>query len=342
MQMSLEIKELRDRTGLSQDDFAEFVGIPVTTIRNWEQGRNCPPDYTISMLNNLVESYLAGSSFSSKKVIEIPDDVISRKSVKSLLFKEACGLLDGMKACLAAYYIRTGNELADNLDGVKRRFKLTADKVKNVTPILEEMLAGRYRGINSIFVLIYGVDSDEVYICELCEDLFKRIDSWDVNDMWNGCSHDARLFRISREKSSKYVLSEYGGKSLKKREQAKCFSQSFGVNMGSVRFMYMLDNLCELSKNIYVSLSDYRVYKRSCGDAPLGNCVIYNSDNGSVVLSYVIDSHRDEIIDYFDDFCGTGDYTVKVAKYMDTDKFHIEVECGTDLIIVENGKWYFL
>lgn len=37
-----EIRAVRSARGMSQDKFAEWTGIPVATIRNWEQGRTQP------------------------------------------------------------------------------------------------------------------------------------------------------------------------------------------------------------------------------------------------------------------------------------------------------------
>ena len=39
---SATIKELRGRTNLSQPDFATLLGVEVSTLRNWEQGRREP------------------------------------------------------------------------------------------------------------------------------------------------------------------------------------------------------------------------------------------------------------------------------------------------------------
>jgi putative transcriptional regulator len=37
-----EVRALREQFGLSQDKFANLVGISVGTLRNWEQGRRKP------------------------------------------------------------------------------------------------------------------------------------------------------------------------------------------------------------------------------------------------------------------------------------------------------------
>jgi len=39
---ALSIKELRARTKLSQPEFAALVGVELSTLRNWEQGRRVP------------------------------------------------------------------------------------------------------------------------------------------------------------------------------------------------------------------------------------------------------------------------------------------------------------
>ena len=39
---TLDVAAIRHKTGLSQAAFAHRIGIPVGTIRNWEQGRQSP------------------------------------------------------------------------------------------------------------------------------------------------------------------------------------------------------------------------------------------------------------------------------------------------------------
>ena len=48
--MTIHIRELRDKTGLTQKKFAERYGIPVSTLRKWEQAESSPPDYVLSLL----------------------------------------------------------------------------------------------------------------------------------------------------------------------------------------------------------------------------------------------------------------------------------------------------
>jgi transcriptional regulator with XRE-family HTH domain len=46
----VDISEIRRITKLSQRQFAEYFGIPVGTLRNWEQGISTPPNYVFQMI----------------------------------------------------------------------------------------------------------------------------------------------------------------------------------------------------------------------------------------------------------------------------------------------------
>jgi putative transcriptional regulator len=41
-QATLEVRDLRRRACLTQQEFAARLGVPVETIRNWEQGKRAP------------------------------------------------------------------------------------------------------------------------------------------------------------------------------------------------------------------------------------------------------------------------------------------------------------
>lgn len=51
--VSMNIKELRKATGLSQSKFAAYFGIPVRTLQEWEQERQHPPSYVIAMMERI-------------------------------------------------------------------------------------------------------------------------------------------------------------------------------------------------------------------------------------------------------------------------------------------------
>ena len=46
----MTFKELRERSGMTRPQFAEYFGIPYRTIQNWELGiRECP-DYLLNLM----------------------------------------------------------------------------------------------------------------------------------------------------------------------------------------------------------------------------------------------------------------------------------------------------
>lgn len=49
----MTIQELRAKTNLSQKKFAEYFGIPLRTVQEWEQGRRKPPDYIPKLLERI-------------------------------------------------------------------------------------------------------------------------------------------------------------------------------------------------------------------------------------------------------------------------------------------------
>ena len=52
--MSLEIKEIRLKTGKTQREFAALFGIPLSTLRKWEQGEASPPSYVVNLISRSV------------------------------------------------------------------------------------------------------------------------------------------------------------------------------------------------------------------------------------------------------------------------------------------------
>ena len=46
----MNIKDLRIQSGMSQSQFAEYFGIPLDTLQNWEQGRRKCPDYLLDLI----------------------------------------------------------------------------------------------------------------------------------------------------------------------------------------------------------------------------------------------------------------------------------------------------
>ena len=47
------MRDFRLSTGLSQSKFAEYFGLPVRSIQEWEQGRKNPPSYLLELLKRI-------------------------------------------------------------------------------------------------------------------------------------------------------------------------------------------------------------------------------------------------------------------------------------------------
>lgn len=54
--MIAEIKELRNKTGMSQREFASQYGIPLSTLRKWEQGEAKPAPYIVNLIADKLRS----------------------------------------------------------------------------------------------------------------------------------------------------------------------------------------------------------------------------------------------------------------------------------------------
>lgn len=46
----MTIKEMREKTHLSQAKFANLLGIPAINISRWEQNRGTPPPYVVKLI----------------------------------------------------------------------------------------------------------------------------------------------------------------------------------------------------------------------------------------------------------------------------------------------------
>ena len=52
--LGYEAKALRYKKRMTQNDFADFFGIPVSTLRKWEQGVNPVPEYVFNMMKSIL------------------------------------------------------------------------------------------------------------------------------------------------------------------------------------------------------------------------------------------------------------------------------------------------
>ena len=54
-EMALRIRELRKQHGLTQQEFADLLGIPKRTIENWETGITIPAEYLVNLIQFRLE-----------------------------------------------------------------------------------------------------------------------------------------------------------------------------------------------------------------------------------------------------------------------------------------------
>lgn len=76
----MSIKELRSQTGLSQSKFAAMFDIPVSTLKDWEQGRRTPPVYVVNMIKTILE--LKGIMIDENYIVSCEN---RRKSVERVM-----------------------------------------------------------------------------------------------------------------------------------------------------------------------------------------------------------------------------------------------------------------
>ena len=43
-------KQIREKSGMSRPEFAEYLGIPYRTMQEWELGRRAMPDYVLRLI----------------------------------------------------------------------------------------------------------------------------------------------------------------------------------------------------------------------------------------------------------------------------------------------------
>lgn len=47
----VDVNSVREKTGLSQEDFSRTFGVPLATYRKWEQGQRAPTEASLRLLH---------------------------------------------------------------------------------------------------------------------------------------------------------------------------------------------------------------------------------------------------------------------------------------------------
>ena len=127
------IKQLRTYTGLSQSNFARYLGIPVANIQRWEQGTVNPPEYVLGLIKKVMEN--DGYPVDDEKMNEF-----------NIACCETCGLIisDNLKG---------GKNKNKILQEFKEKYKLnnsTEEIFKIIKGVFHEKLANDKYGINNL------------------------------------------------------------------------------------------------------------------------------------------------------------------------------------------------
>ena len=51
----MDIKEIRESTGMNKKEFSEYFGIPYRTLQDWELGNRKAPNYVYNMIGKIIE-----------------------------------------------------------------------------------------------------------------------------------------------------------------------------------------------------------------------------------------------------------------------------------------------
>lgn len=84
----MELKELRQALDMSQRQFASVTGIPLGTLRNWEQGLSEPPAYVYTMVINAIRRDLM-INVETVKFMKMLDELAEKMKGGLVEFAEA-------------------------------------------------------------------------------------------------------------------------------------------------------------------------------------------------------------------------------------------------------------
>lgn len=69
----MTIKEIRILTGMKRKEFASYLGIPLGTLRNWEQNVREPTEYMVALIERVLISEGKLSDKQSLQDKDIPE-----------------------------------------------------------------------------------------------------------------------------------------------------------------------------------------------------------------------------------------------------------------------------
>ena len=90
----MTIKEIRKLSGLPQPKFCEKYGIPLPTLRKWEQGIRKPTDYVIGWLERIVMEDLKMDKMVPMSMIDEMKDL--KNALDSVSTKNAADMINNL------------------------------------------------------------------------------------------------------------------------------------------------------------------------------------------------------------------------------------------------------
>lgn len=123
-----------------------------------------------------------------------PDEILSDMTIKGLLGRWTGSILAKVRYALCGYFLAESHNVdAGDKNAVELRFKDVKNIIDHSTPILEDCVDQNICGMEDIFIAVFGIMSDEVYLLRRFLQLYTDMDQWDADFMWNDCEADPRL-----------------------------------------------------------------------------------------------------------------------------------------------------
>ena len=131
---------------------------------------------------------------------DFSDEILSDITIKGILGKWCQYIIGDVCYIVGKYHLnKQYNVDAFDMELTKQLFTNIYNKYIIVEDILEDIVIKNIRGLEDIFISVYGVYSDEVFIYREFKKLYNNIDNWNAVDMWTNCEYNKRLFDILKQ-----------------------------------------------------------------------------------------------------------------------------------------------
>lgn len=102
-----------------------------------------------------------------EKISLAAEEIMSDFSKKDLLLKWVDFIYSDVENFVHYYHIRGGfvdPGVKESLFEANWRYKVASERIKYLTPVLEDLVNEKLYGIEDIMIAIYGITSDEVFV----------------------------------------------------------------------------------------------------------------------------------------------------------------------------------